>query len=354
MPEVPRQINELGIGLYLVGISEDEEITFYQDIQRLPKAHSLIINSQNKQLQRYWCLEPSRELKLSSNKEYAEAYREILTEAIRCRLRSAFPIGSMLSGGLDSSSIACIARELLQQEGNQNLHTFSGIFPNLSEEQRKFIDERFYVDLVVAKGGILPHYVEADRLSPLTDYDQVLWHMDQAFSAPNLYMHWALYKAANQQNVRVVLDGIDGDSTISHGQAYLSDLVRTFRLKTFLKQAKAYASRFNLSLIQVLWEWGLLSVVPESFWKFQQRQKLNNKAIVAETIINPVFAERVKLSEKAEGIFTKNSQVPMWTARQIHWHSLNSGLIQSALELADKAALCFLCFPKPYPFVDRV
>ncbi|NJO65715.1 MAG: hypothetical protein HC836_48865 [Richelia sp. RM2_1_2] len=46
-------------------------------------------------------------------------------------------------------------------------------------------------------------------------------------------MHWALYKAANQQNVRVVLDGIDGDSTISHGQAYLSDLVRTFRLKTF-------------------------------------------------------------------------------------------------------------------------
>ena len=352
LAQVPRQTNELGIGLYLVGISEDEEITLYQDIRRLPKAHSLVISSQNKKLQRYWSLDPSRELKLSSNEEYAEAYREILTEAVRCRLRSAFPVGSMLSGGLDSSSIACIARELLQQKGNQKLHTFSGIFPNLPEEQRKFIDERLYVDLVVAKGGISPHYVEADRLSPLTDYDKVMWHMDEAFSAPNLYMHWALYKTANQQNVRVVLDGIDGDSTISHGQAYLSDLVRTFRLKTFLKQAKAYASRFNLSLMQVLWEWGLLSLVPESFWKFQHRQKLTHKAIVAETVINPDFAEQLKISEKIEDIFSKNSQVPMWTARQIHWHSLNSGLLQSALELADKAACAFSVSPS-YPFCDR-
>ena len=208
------------------------------------------------------------------------------------------------------------------------------------------------MDLVVAKGGIKPHYVEADLLSPLTDYKKVLWHMDEAFSAPNLYMHWALYKNANQQNVRIILDGIDGDSTISHGQAYLSDLVRTFKWKTFLKQAKAYASRFNLSLKQVLWEWGLLSLVPEYFWKFQQERKLNNEAIIAETVINPVFAKRLKLSEKIEEISTKNSQAPMWTARQIHWHSLNSGLLQSALELADKAACAFSVSPS-YPFCDR-
>lgn len=352
LTEVPCKINELCIGLYLVGISEDEEITFYQDIQRLPKAHSLTINSQGNKLQGYWSLDPSRELKLSSNEEYAEAYREILTEAVRCRLRSAFPVGSMLSGGLDSSSIACLASDILKQEGKHKLNTFSGIFPNLPEEQRKFIDERYYVDLVVAKGGILPHYVEADRLSPLTEYDKVSWHMDEAFCAPNLYMHWALYKTANQQDVRVVLDGIDGDSTISHGQSYLSDLVHTFRFKTFLKQAKAYASRCNLPLMQVLWEWGLLSVVPESFWKFQQHKRFTNKAIVAETIINPVFAERLNLSEKVAEILQKNSQVPMWTARQIHWHSLNSGLIQSALEIADKAACAFSVSPS-YPFCDR-
>ena len=99
LPEIPRKINELGIGLYLAGISEDEEITFYQNIQRLPKAHSIAISSQSNKLQRYWSLDPSRELKLSSNEEYAEAYREIFTEAVRCRLRSAFPVGSMLSGG---------------------------------------------------------------------------------------------------------------------------------------------------------------------------------------------------------------------------------------------------------------
>ena len=77
----------------------------------------------------YWVLDPEREICLNSNEEYEEAMREVFFEAVRSRLRGNFPVGSMLSGGLDSSSIVCAAREIFQNNGGKPLQTFSAIFP---------------------------------------------------------------------------------------------------------------------------------------------------------------------------------------------------------------------------------
>lgn len=87
-------------------------------------------------------------------------------------------------------------------------------------------DERQFIKSVVGQGGLEAHYVPADRLSPLTELDRVLWHEDEAFYTPNLFMHWGLYKSAQEQGVRVLLDGFDGDSTVSHGLAHLTELAR--------------------------------------------------------------------------------------------------------------------------------
>lgn len=117
LTEVPRRLNELMVAYYLISMFEDKEITFYKDILRLPPAHVMELDSEGRRLSQYWSLDPSRELKLSSDDEYAKTFRDIFKEAVHCRLRSAFPIGSMLSGGLDSSSIVCMARQLLSQNG---------------------------------------------------------------------------------------------------------------------------------------------------------------------------------------------------------------------------------------------
>ncbi|MBE9005841.1 lasso peptide isopeptide bond-forming cyclase [Fortiea sp. LEGE XX443] len=345
LPEVPRRLNELRIGQYLARIFEDRETTFYEDILRLPAAHSLVIGIETKQIRRYWSLDPSLEIRLSSNQEYAEAYREIFTEAVRCRLRSAFPVGSMLSGGLDSSSITCVARNILSQQKHQELHTFSAIFPNLKTEYLQLIDERFYVDLVVAQDGIVPHYIEADSISPLTDYDQIFWYMDEGFCAPNIYLNWLIYQKVREKNVRIILDGIDGDTTISHGQAYLTDLIRRLQFKTFLKEARAYALRFYLPWMQVIWQWGLQPLIPEFVWK------ISGKPIWMDTAINPAFAKRLNLSDYFKEQQQKNSHTSV-TARELHWHSLNSGLIQYALEMADKlSSACSVSLS--FPFCDR-
>lgn len=353
LPEVPRQMNELRLAQYLMRDFEDREITFYQNIQRLPAAHTLTIRLGQFQMRSYWSLDPDREICFNSDEEYVEAYREIFNQAVRCRMRSAFPVGSMLSGGLDSSSIACTARNLLSETNQRSLHTFSTSFSSLSKEQLQHIDERFYVEKVLEQGGFTPHIIEADRLDPFAKTDQMFHHIDEGFCAPNLYLNWAWYETAQQNQVRVVLDGIDGDTTVSHGHAYLSDLVRTFQWKKFAHEAKFYAARFGLSYKRVLWEWGVLSLLPGEFWKQRELFASMFHPAWKQFPIHPEFAERMKLAHYSHSTLKKRlSTVSVHTARQIHWHGLNSGLLQYALELADKTASAFSVELR-YPFCDR-
>ena len=147
---VPSILNETRIAEYLVMLFDDVAATFYQGIYRLPPAHTLVIDRQGMRVRQYWSLDPSYELRLKSDAEYAEVFRATFAEAIRCRLRSAFPVGSALSGGMDSSSITCMARQLLREEGQQRrLHTFSGTY-----ESVPVCDEQRYSREVIAQGGI--------------------------------------------------------------------------------------------------------------------------------------------------------------------------------------------------------
>ena len=355
LPQVPRFLNEVRIADHLVGLFEDRAITFYKDIFRLPAAHSMIVDREGEpRLCRYWVLDTSREVRLSSDDEYAGAFRDLFTEAVRCRARSAFPVGSTLSGGLDSSSVACTARAVLAAEGKQPLHTFSAIFPGLPEKVLPLIDERRYMGAVLDMGGFVPHYVHADRLSPLADINDVLWHMDEAFLAPNLYMHWALYRSAHEHGVRVFLDGLDGDTTVSHGYGYLTELAATGRWPTLVREATALAGKSHAPYTprRVIWEFGLRPLVPESI--VQAWRRLHGRVRPPwgmDAVIKPAFARRVGLEERARALLHESSRLAH-TERERHHQGLTTGLYQHALELADKASAAFSVAAR-YPFFDR-
>jgi len=138
---VPREINEAKIGDRFERITNDQEITSYRMILRLPPANFLIIAIDGLCKKRYWDLDPEHEIRFGSDEAYSIAFREIFTKAVTCRLRSVFPVGSMLSGGLDSSSIVCVSRKLLPRK--HPLKTFSIIFDTIKE-----CDERQYIDSV--------------------------------------------------------------------------------------------------------------------------------------------------------------------------------------------------------------
>jgi asparagine synthase (glutamine-hydrolysing) len=347
VPGVPRRLNEVRVADYLVPILEDKEITFYQGILRLPSAHSTTVNRERVSIQPYWSLDPSREVRFRSDEEYAEAFREIFTEAVRCRLRSAFPAGSLLSGGLDSSSIVCVARDLLAEE-ECRLHTFSAVFPNVPES-----DESVFSGAVLAQGGLEPHLVRADRLSPLDDLESILWHNDEVFWAPNLYMHWGLYSAADRRGVRILLDGDGGDATVSHGVERLRELALWGRWIALATEIRGLSKHFDVSPWYYLRNHVLIPVAPgpvRRAWRVARR-RTHPPWWTPSTIINPDFARRIGVAERVRALEGEWWR-PTRASREVHWRILTNGLNQYLLELCDKAAAAFAIEPR-YPFFDR-
>ena len=132
LTEVPWRINEGRIADVLVGELEgiDRTSTFFEGVFRLPPAHALVVTPQGLHIWRYWSPEPGPILRLGSDEAYAEAFLEVFAQAVRSRLRGAGPVGSMLSGGMDSGSVVAVARELLATAGVGPLATFSAISPD--------------------------------------------------------------------------------------------------------------------------------------------------------------------------------------------------------------------------------
>lgn len=252
IPEVPRQLNESAIADHLLApIDIDATITFYKDIQRLAPAHSIEVDAEGLSFHRYWALDPTREISRSSDEAYAEELRNLFEEAVACRTRSAYPVGAMLSGGLDSSSIVSMAAQR-KQAGESPLYTYSAVFDKMRQS-----DERHYIKMVTDKYGdrLSPQMVAADTLSPLRRYDDMLWHQDSAIQAGNLYFFWSLYEQAQQDGVRVILDGFDGDTTLSHGIGYLHELAQKRQWSKLVHEVRSHGVRWQKPWKGMAWQW---------------------------------------------------------------------------------------------------
>jgi asparagine synthase (glutamine-hydrolysing) len=372
LPQVPRRLNEVRVADHLLpyAVLNDRMMTFYEDIMRLPAANVMTIEQSRQHLRPYWALDPERELPVESNEEYAQQCREIFTEAVRCRMRRAFPISSMLSGGLDSSSITCVARNLLKNEEKQdsNLITLSAVFDKIKQ-----CDESPYIDEVLALGQLEPHYLHADHVSSLTDLERVFWHQDETIAAGNMFVSWCLYQQAQQQGARVVLEGFDGDTTISHGYGYMNELAHKGRWLTLAVEVREYTkiAGFKEPWTSAYWLWvkayGLGPMMERPPFK-QARQwikklrgqkdpqptavakqaNLNDGINYAgwDSTLNPEFARRISGRAKSQ------AKLPTSTTRQEHYNRLTAPSIQGALELLDRVGGAFGVEPR-FPFCDK-
>jgi asparagine synthase (glutamine-hydrolysing) len=246
---IPCELNETRIADFLTVNFENRRSTFFKNIYRLPAAHWLTATTESHlRIEQYWKLEPDDELRFPCDQEYEEAFLECFSDVIAARLRGERPVGALLSGGLDSSSIVCLSRQLLARRGTRRLHTFSAVFPGLPDEERAVADERPFIDAVLAEGSLDAHFINTCERSPLGNIGELLPIMDEPYIAPNFYLHWGIYQAARQADIRILLDGFGGDSVISHGSMYLTELARTGQWHTFSKEVRASASLRQTSL----------------------------------------------------------------------------------------------------------
>src|SRR5262245_26463739 len=124
---VRRELCEEKIADFLVLNHADHAGTIYRDIFRIPPAHVMRVGSDGSvALQRYWTLHDVTPVRLKSDASYAEALRERLDRAVRRQMRSLHPVGVLLSGGLDSSSIAALAARACADK-KRRLPAFTGV-----------------------------------------------------------------------------------------------------------------------------------------------------------------------------------------------------------------------------------
>ena len=358
LPMVPQELNEVSVASFLAQNYNDRALTSYQGILRLPAAHTLTIRPEGTSLRQYWAPDVTREIHFDTDEEYEQAFCDIFTEAVRCRLRSAFPVGSQLSGGLDSSAIVGVARHLLRRENADSagtslaaMHTFSVVYDETPEE-----DERPYIDAVLAVGHVIPHFVHIDQLSPLADVGRMLWHHDEPYASANWFPYWALFQSARKAGIRVLLDGVYGDQTVGYGEEYLVDLVRQRKWHTMLREAKSYATNFDFPLRKILWRLvvvpSVLDFVPPSI-RIASRKIRNqlNRQYVEHNFIRDEFSRRIHLLDQIQ--VEQEALLHVKNFRKLHYGDI-AELAENlrALEASDKtAAGCSIEIR--YPFLDR-
>ncbi|MBK1731482.1 hypothetical protein CKO41_06675 [Thiococcus pfennigii] len=352
LPDVPRRINEQRIGDYLAILPGDKVATFYEGISRLAPAHAATLGPHGLSIRQYWSVDPDHEVRLNGTGDYGSAYRRIFDEAVRCRLRSAFPVGSALSGGLDSSAIVCVARDHLGPGEARRLRTFSGVF-----DEVKASDERKYIDFVIQQGAVDPHYISADAISPLVDLSRVLWHTEEPVWTPNLFLHWGLYRSARDSGVRIFLDGFLGDNIVGHGWDHLRDLAFAWRWPRLLRELKAVAKRKpEYSYPSMVWDYfrhiSLDRFAPQAARTLRRiGSDKQPQGQDLPSIIDPDFARRIGLAERRTTMLPQPPAPPNAARKRLH-QDITAGEVALGLETANKLAASFSIDDR-YPFSDR-
>lgn len=236
---VSRSLHHAHIHRLVAGDLESvPEATAFDRIQRVLQGHFARIAPRRVQQERYWKPENAAEVRLKDDGEYARRLQALLAEAVRCRMPVASPVGAFLSGGLDSSFVAVLARDELQRRGAGPLRTFTLVFDTLPA-----VDERKFAAVVLASGGFDPEFIRGDLADPFTELRRLQSAQHDLLCLPNLHLHDAVYAAAAVRGVHVLLDGFDGDSAISHGLSWLSELAGGGRWARAVGESLALAWR---------------------------------------------------------------------------------------------------------------
>jgi asparagine synthase (glutamine-hydrolysing) len=251
LPGVKRTVNPGRVYTYLRhGMTDHGAETMFSDVHQLPAAHYLEVSLDNPTRVptpvRYWSPGTEERNDLSFD-DAAEKLRELFLDSVRLHLRSDVPLGSALSGGIDSSAIVMAMRHL--QGDNLDLFTFSYIAddPAISEEK--------WVDLV---GGASRATVAKVRPEPgelVADLDHLVSLQDEPFGSTSIYAQYRVFRLAKEAKIKVMLDGQGADEILGGYRPYIAARLATLvrrgqwgEAAQFYNRAQAWPGVSRMSL----------------------------------------------------------------------------------------------------------
>jgi len=283
LPFYKRELNNDALFDFLMyGFEERNEQGVFKDIFELQPAFSFYLDLKTGEFekQQYYQLEyePGWERKVEKNMDKVSTrVKELIFDSVKKRLQADVPIGSCLSGGIDSSTIVCAINNFISEEPITQIGDRQKVFTASYEVES--IDESKWASLVVnqTKTDWFQTYPTAEEL--YKDLEDLVYIQDIPFSSTSLYAQYRVMKLASEQHMKVMLDGQGGDELFTgytlYYDVFFLDMLKHMDLGRFLKEWRglnnAPVSRSFLSKALIK-RFGKI-LLPETFKQVYRKRK---------------------------------------------------------------------------------
>ncbi|MEE1884709.1 asparagine synthase (glutamine-hydrolyzing) [Pedobacter flavus] len=229
---IPKDVNNKMLYNYLsYGLLEnanDQSETFYEGIQKLEAAHYIILKLNDFSLikKRYWDIDINNVDYNTDITKASEKFQSLFYDSVKKRLRSDVPVGSSLSGGLDSSLIVCVINDLLVNKSSPvKQKTFSARFPGFEKDEGK------YMDLVNTKTKAESFFTFPNEIGLIEKIEKVAYHQEEPFGSASICVQFDVMKLAKDNGVIVLLDGQGADELLGGYHYYYNSYFEELKNK---------------------------------------------------------------------------------------------------------------------------
>ncbi len=333
--------NEGMAGEYLAGIITSKRDTLFQGISRLPPAHALTASAAGIRTWRYWAPDPRAEIRYRTDAEYEAHLADLLRTAVSDRLRTRRPVGIMLSGGIDSSSVTALAARACR-DGSvpcPGITAYSISMPGAS-------DERQYFNAMIEAAGVPAERFNATLPRPGQFREEIARDLDVQ-TYPHAPTSDPLRARVRDNGARVLFTGQGGDDWLGSATYAYADLLRHGRLVALARRMLIEAEPDGTQ------DWGF--AFKSAIWPLvpYQAQQLVRRALRRGRPpgwIDPAFAARINLVDRLE-LGRAEVNFPSCEQRAI-WREGTSGAMVHAMEATSRSGTRF-GLEHSLPYMDR-
>jgi asparagine synthase (glutamine-hydrolysing) len=325
LPFIKREINEEWLAEFLVIQNMIDAVdvtnTVYKSIKQIPPAHSLTVKCGRIVIKRYCRVVCEEKLRLKNTDEYVDAFKEVFQESVNSKLRTFRKVGSHLSGGLDSGSVASFAAASLRNE-NKKLYTYSYIpednFVDWTPKYRMANETPQISATINHIGNVESEFLSFKGRSTLTEIDDWLDVMEMPYKFfENSFWVKGILEKGQEQGIGIMLNGARGNLGISWGPAldYYAILLKKFKWVRLNKEVNQYST--NLGVVDKKRIYSLIS--KKAFPLFKQLLD-SSQPYNFPDVINKDFVTRHKVKEKLDSLgFELNNTKSIYEVRKEHF-----------------------------------
>ena len=273
--------------------------SFFEGVRALPAGHHLHVTGTQLRQAPYYELPADAAAEPRRPDDVVAGYRELFEDAVRLRLRSDVPVGSCLSGGLDSSAIVCVVNRLVgaDAEDAASIGDRQKTFTAVYETEGRF-NERAFAERVLQATGAERNFVvpTAERLD--SELTPLIWHQDEPFGSTSIFAQWCVMAEARARGVTVLLDGQGADEALGGYrpyEIYLADLLRRGRLPAALAAGRRIDDVAGTGVVSLLARALARQLPAASLSRIRRRREA-----VAARALRPDFAAAVDRGAAAD------------------------------------------------------